>query len=82
VLLANGAVLGHVASGLAHEPDGSAFYGLGLAGANEDRIGGGHERITVAFLEMEQRKHKAFNTEGTGEHRVERFVTEIVLEKR
>jgi hypothetical protein len=50
MLLANGAVLGHVASGLAHEPDGSAVDGLGFTGPNEERIGGGHEPITVAFL--------------------------------
>jgi hypothetical protein len=50
VLLANRAILGHVASGLAHEPDGSAVDGLGFAGANEDGIGRGHEPITVALL--------------------------------
>jgi len=50
VLLANGTVFGHVASGLAHEPDGSALDGLGFAGANEDGIGRGHEPITVAFF--------------------------------
>jgi len=49
MLFANGAVFGHVASGLAHEPDWGAVDGLGPAGANEDGIGGGHERITVAF---------------------------------
>ena len=43
MLLANGAVLGHVASGLAHEPDGSALDGLRLAGANEDGIGRRHD---------------------------------------
>ena len=50
MLLADGAVLGHVASCLAHEPDRSAVDGLGLAGANEERIGRGHESFTVAFL--------------------------------
>jgi len=49
MLLADGAVLGHVASGLAHEPDGSAVDRLGLAGTNEDGIRGGHEPFTVAF---------------------------------
>jgi hypothetical protein len=49
-LLANRAILGHVASGLAHEPDRSAVDGLGLTGANEKRIGRGHEPINVAFL--------------------------------
>ncbi len=43
MLLANGAVLGHVASGLTHEPDRSSLGGLGLAGANEDGIGRGHD---------------------------------------
>ena len=56
MLLANGAVLGHVASGLAHEPDGSAIDGLGLAGANEERIGRGHELFTVAFLRGDLRE--------------------------
>jgi len=56
MLLANGSILGHVASGLSHEPDGSAVDGLGSAGANEDGIGRGHERITVAFSEMGQRR--------------------------
>ena len=50
MLLANGAVLGHVASSLAHEPDGSSLDGLGFAGANEDGIGRRHEPITLAFL--------------------------------
>ena len=40
VLLADGAVLGHVASGLAHEPDGSAVDGLRFAGADEAGIWG------------------------------------------
>jgi len=43
MLLANGAVLGHVASGLAHEPDWRSLDGLGLRGANEDGIGRRHE---------------------------------------
>ena len=59
MLLANGAVLGHVASGLAHEPDGSSIDGLGLAGANEDGIGRGHEPITLAFLRGEARVAEA-----------------------
>ena len=50
ILLADGAVLGHVASSLPHEPDGSAIDGLGFAGANEEGIRRGHEPITVAFL--------------------------------
>jgi hypothetical protein len=45
MLLANGAVLGHVASGLAHEPDGSSIDGLGFAGANEDGIRRGHDWV-------------------------------------
>ena len=40
VLLADCAVLGHVASGLAHEPDGSAVDRQGFAGADEGGIGG------------------------------------------
>jgi hypothetical protein len=55
MLLANGAVLGHVASGLAHEPDGSAVARLGFAGANEDGIRGGHEPTTVALLREDER---------------------------
>jgi hypothetical protein len=43
MLLANGAVLGHVASCLAHEPDGSVIDGLRLAGADEVGIGSRHE---------------------------------------
>ena len=49
ILLADGAVLGHVASGLAHEPDGGPFDRLGLGGANEERIGGRHEPSNLAF---------------------------------
>jgi hypothetical protein len=43
MLLAHGAVLGHVASCLAHEPDGRVIDGLRLAGADEAGIGSGHE---------------------------------------
>ena len=54
MLLANGAILGHVASGLAHEPDGSVVDGLRLAGADEGRVRGRHDRYdgptTLAFL--------------------------------
>jgi len=52
MLLADGAILGHVASSLAHEPHGSAIDRLGFAGANEDGIGSGHEAINVAFLRV------------------------------
>ena len=73
MLLANGAVLGHVASCLAHEPDGSAVDGLGLAGANEEGIGRRHELVTVAFLRglgLKGRKGKSFNTEGPSASRM------------
>ncbi len=40
--LADGAVFGHVAAGLAHEPDGDGVAGLGFAGANEEGVRGGH----------------------------------------
>ena len=40
ILFADRAVLGHVTSGLAHEPDGRAVDGLRFAGANEVGIGG------------------------------------------
>ena len=40
ILLADGTVLGHVASGLTHEPDGGAFGGLSFGGANKERVGG------------------------------------------
>jgi len=50
MLLANRAILLHVAAGLAHEPDRSSIDRLRLAGAHEDGIGGGHEPITVALL--------------------------------
>jgi hypothetical protein len=43
VLLANGAIFGHVAAGLAHEPHWSAINGLGLAGTDEDGIWGRHD---------------------------------------
>ena len=49
VLLANRAVLRHVAPGLAHEPDGSAVDSLRFAGANEEGVGCGHEPITLAL---------------------------------
>jgi hypothetical protein len=44
MLLANGAVFGHVASGLTHEPDGSVVDRLRFAGANEAGIGGRHDQ--------------------------------------
>ena len=50
VLLADCAVLRHVASGLAHEPDGGAVDGLGLAGANKVGIWGRHEVMNLAFF--------------------------------
>ena len=49
ILLADGAVLRHVASRLAHEPDRSPFGGLGLGGANKERIRGRHEPSNLAF---------------------------------
>jgi hypothetical protein len=49
MVLANCAVLRHVAPGLAHEPHGSSVDGLGFTGANKDGIGRRHEPITVAF---------------------------------
>src|SRR5208283_194171 len=48
ILLADGAVLRHVASGLAHEPDWGAFGGLSLDGANKERIWGRHETSNLA----------------------------------
>src|SRR5258708_935222 len=54
MLLANGAVLGHVAPSLAHEPDGSSLDGQGVAGENEDGNGRRHEQTTLAlFTERE-----------------------------
>ena len=57
MLLANGAVFWHVASGLPHKPYGRTVDRLRPAGANEVGIGGGHRRIdrydgpiTLAFL--------------------------------
>lgn len=50
VLLADRAIFGHVASGLAHEPNRRALDRLRFAGANEDGIGRGHELMNVAFL--------------------------------
>jgi hypothetical protein len=55
MLLANGAIFGHVASSLTHEPDGSVVGGLRFAGAKEAGIGSGHGRYdgptTLAFLQ-------------------------------
>ncbi len=42
MLLANGAVFGHVASGLAHEPDGSAVGSLRFTREDESGVGGRH----------------------------------------
>ena len=50
VLFADRAVLGHVATGLAHEPDGCAIDRLRLAGANEVGIRGRHEFLNVAVF--------------------------------
>ena len=52
MLLANGTILGHVAPGLAHEPDGSVIDRLRFASANEDGIGRGLGPITLAFLRV------------------------------
>ena len=51
MLLADRAILRHVASGLTHEPDGRVVDRLGLAGANEAGIWGRHERMNLAFFE-------------------------------
>jgi hypothetical protein len=51
MLLANRAILGHVASCLPHEPDRGTVNRLTLAGAHEVGIRGGHEWMNVAFLE-------------------------------
>ena len=48
--LADGAIFGHVASGLTHEPHRRVFDGLGLAGAHEAGIWGRHEVLNVAFF--------------------------------
>src|SRR5438270_6045929 len=53
MLLAHGAIFGHVAPGLAHEPDGSALYRLRLASANEVAVGCGHELMNLAFLDWD-----------------------------
>src|SRR5438552_12013089 len=49
ILLADSAILGHVAPGLTHEPDRSSINGLRLAGLYEARLGSGHETLNVAF---------------------------------
>ena len=43
VMLADFAVLGHVASRLTHEPDRGGVGGKAFTGADEDRIGRRHE---------------------------------------
>ena len=50
MLFADGAVFGHVASGLAHEPDGRAVDRLRLAGFDEAGFRGRHESVNVTFL--------------------------------
>ena len=72
MLLADRAIFGHVASGLAHEPDGRAVDGLGLAGANEAGIRGRHEFLNVAFFREEccdRGEIKHLTTEDTGTRR-------------
>src|SRR6516225_10062424 len=49
MLFADGAVLGHVPSGLPHEPDGGAIDRLGPAGADKARVRSGHVSLNVAF---------------------------------
>ena len=51
MLLADRAIFGHIASGLAHEPDGRAVDGLRFAGAHEAGIWSRHELMNVAFFE-------------------------------
>ena len=46
VLLADGAVFRHVASGLAHEPDGSAVDRLRFTSVDESGIGSGHGALS------------------------------------
>jgi len=48
IFLTDGAVLRHVASRLAHEPDGGPFGGLRLGGPNKERVWGGHESSNLA----------------------------------
>src|SRR5208282_326518 len=52
VLFADGAVLGHVASSLTHEPDWSPFGGLSLGGANEERVCGRHGPFNLTSSEQ------------------------------
>ena len=67
MLLADRAVLRHVASSLAHEPDGSAVDALRFAGANEGGIGSGHELLNLASLAelCSDECQKAITTEDT-----------------
>jgi len=51
ILLAHGAVFGHVAPGLAHKPDGRTLDRLRFAGPYENGIRRRHELANVAFLE-------------------------------
>ncbi len=49
VVLADGHVLGHVAAGLAEEPDGGAIDGLTQAGADEATAGGAGRRRALGL---------------------------------
>ena len=59
MLLADRAVLRHVASSLAHEPDGSAVDGLRFAGADEAGIGGRHELLNLASFPVMRRARES-----------------------
>ena len=72
MLLADGAVLGHVASGLAHEPDRRAVDGLRLAGANEAGIRGRHEFMNVAFFQGWRCDREGNKGDNHKEHEVSR----------
>ena len=65
ILLADGAVLGHVASGLAHEPDGSPFRGLSLGSANKKRAWGRHEPSNLTSLQRLW-PHRALTASSAG----------------
>src|SRR5579864_6448652 len=49
ILFADGAVFGHVAARLTHEPDRRAINRLCLASLHESGFWGRHEHLTVAF---------------------------------
>src|SRR5262249_41052690 len=65
MVLAYGSIFGHVAPGLAHEPNGRPLNRLSPAGTHENRIRRGHLSSNLAFFKLSKRN--AYGRRGLSE---------------